>query len=72
MEIKVFYDHVEVGLFAADLLVESTVLVELKAVKALDEIHLAQCINYLRATGFKICLLLNFASPKLDVKRIAL
>jgi GxxExxY protein len=70
--IKVYYDHVEVGLFAADLLVESTVLVELKAVKALDEIHLAQCINYLRATGFKICLLLNFASPKLDIKRIAL
>ncbi len=72
VEIKVYYDQVEVGLFAADLLVESTVLVELKAVRALDEVHLAQCINYLRATGFRVCLLLNFANPKLDIKRIAL
>src|SRR5262249_6685978 len=42
-EISVYYDRVKVGLYAADLLVESTVLVELKAVRALDDIHLAQC-----------------------------
>jgi GxxExxY protein len=71
-EINVYYDGIAVGHFAADLLVESIVLVELKATKALDENHLAQCINYLRATGLRICLLLNFGSPKLQIKRVAL
>jgi GxxExxY protein len=71
-EINVYYDGVEVGHFAADLLVESIVLIELKAAKALDDIHLAQCLNYLRATGLKICLLLNFGGPKLQIKRVAL
>jgi GxxExxY protein len=66
----VFYDGIEVGHFDADLLVEDGVLVELKAVKAFDEIHMAQCMNYLRATGHKICLLINFGSPRVEVKRI--
>ena len=48
------------------------ILVELKTVRKLDEIHLAQCLNYLKATGFKICLLLNFGNPKVEVKRIIL
>jgi len=68
--IKVLYDGVEVGDYAADLLVENLVLVELKAVKSLDDIHRAQCMNYLKATGHSVCLLINFGSPKLDVKRI--
>jgi GxxExxY protein len=72
VEIKVYYDQLEVGLFVGDLLVESKVLVELKAIRVLDDVHVAQCINYLRATGMKICLLLNFGSPKLSIKRIAL
>jgi GxxExxY protein len=71
-EINVYYDRVKVGLYAADLLVESTVLVELKAVRAVDGIHIAQCLNYLRATGLEICLLLNFGTPRLQKKRIAL
>ena len=58
------------GEYFADLLVENQVLVELKAVKAFDEIHMAQCLNYLKATGMKVCLLLNFGKPKLDIKRI--
>ena len=45
-------------------------LVELKAVKAIDDIHRAQCMNYLKATGHTVCLLINFGSPKLEVKRI--
>src|SRR5215207_3450415 len=49
--IHVYYDGVLVGEYIADLLVEGSVLVELKAIKALDEIHSAQCINYLAATG---------------------
>jgi GxxExxY protein len=71
-QLRVLYDGIVVGEFAGDVLVENTVLVELKAVKALDEIHMAQCINYLRATGLRICLLLNFGKSKLEVKRIVL
>ena len=68
--IKVIYDGIEVGDYIADLLVENYVLVELKAVKAIDDIHRAQCMNYLKATGHTVCLLINFGSPKLEVKRI--
>jgi GxxExxY protein len=68
--IDVFYDGVLVGHFDADLLVEKVVLVELKTAKAFDAIHLAQCLNYLKATGLKICLLINFGSPKVEVKRV--
>ena len=69
--ITVKYDGVIVGEFCADLLVESCVLVELKAAKAFDENHMAQCINYLRATGLKLCLLINFGTPRVQIKRIA-
>jgi GxxExxY protein len=68
----VHYDGVVVGEYTADLLVEGCILVELKAIRALDEIHMAQCINYLKATGLRICLLLNFGTPRLRVKRIML
>ena len=69
--ITVYYDNVVVGSYAADLLVEDTVLVELKAVKALDDVHSAQCINYPVATGLQVCLLLNFGKPRLEIKRLA-
>jgi GxxExxY protein len=46
----VMYDGVEVGEYIADIVVEGTVLIELKAVKALDDVHSAQCINLLRVT----------------------
>jgi len=68
--IKVLYDGVVVGDFVADLLVEHEVLVELKAVKAFDDVHLAQCLNYLKATGRSLCLLLNFGTPRVQVKRV--
>ena len=45
-------------------------LVELKVVKHFDDIHLAQCLNYLKATGKHLCLLINFAQPKVEIKRI--
>jgi len=69
--ITVFYDGVAVGEYAADLLIEGVLLVELKAVKELDDIHLAQCLNYLRATRLRLCLLIKFAKPKLEIRRIA-
>jgi GxxExxY protein len=56
--------------YYADLVVEKNVLVELKAVKSLDEVHYAPCLNYLKATGLRACLLLNFGTPKVEIKRI--
>ena len=70
--IQVLYDGIVVGDYIADMLVEDCVIVELKAVKALDEIHQAQCLNYLKATGLHLCLLLNFGSRRVEVKRLAL
>jgi len=69
-QIAVFYDNVEVGHYVADLLVERAVLVEIKTVKAFDDVHLAQCLNYLKATNLRLCLLINFATPKVQIKRI--
>jgi GxxExxY protein len=54
--IAVRYDDIVVGEYAVDLLIEGTIIVELKAVKALDGVHAAQCINYLKATGLQLCL----------------
>ena len=68
--IQVQYDGVIVGDYYADLLVEDRVVVELKTVKALDDINMAQCLNYLKATGLSLCLLINFARPKVEIKRI--
>ena len=68
--IQVTYEGAVVGDYSADMLVEGCVLVELKAVKSTDEVHTAQCLNYLKATGLKACLLINFGRPKLKVKRI--
>jgi GxxExxY protein len=70
--IRVHYDGVVVGEFATDLLVNAELLVELKVAKALDDVHLAQCLNYLKATGLKTCLLLNFGKPTLEIKRVSL
>jgi GxxExxY protein len=68
--VSVRYDNVVAGTYAADLLVENGVLVELKAVTALNTVHRAQCINYLKASRLWLCLLLKFGNPKLEIKRI--
>jgi len=68
--IQVKYDGEIIGEYFADLLIQGLVLVELKAVKLLDEVHAAQCMNYLRATGLPVCLLVNFYRPKLEIRRI--
>jgi GxxExxY protein len=70
--IDVWYDGVIIGEFAIDLLVGDELLVELKTVRVLDDSHRAQCLNYLKATGLKLCLLINFGAPRLEVKRIVL
>jgi GxxExxY protein len=69
-QIPVLYDGQVVGNHVLDLLVEGLLVVELKAVKALEDVHFAQLRSYLRATGAKVGLLLNFNSPTLVVKRV--
>ena len=68
-EITVFYQEHEVGHFEADLLVEDTVIVELKSVRAINTAHEVQLVNYLTATGKPVGLLLNFAEKKVEVAR---
>jgi GxxExxY protein len=68
--VKVRYRGEVVGSYLTDLLVEEAVVVEIKAVDGLDESHRAQCIHYLRATGLRVCLLLNFGRPRLELRRI--
>ena len=70
--VKVMYDGMAVGDYVADLLVAGCVIVELKCVKHLEDLHHAQCLNYLRATGLHRCLIFNFHSPKAVVKRVSL
>ena len=67
--IRVYYDGVVVGDFIADMRVENRILVENKAVLALNTAHEVQIVNYLNATGIEIGLLINFGGPGLDVKR---
>jgi len=69
-EIQIEYLGVVVGLHRLDLVIENEIIVELKAVKELADIHFAQLRSYLKATGLKIGLLLNFAKPTLEIKRI--
>jgi GxxExxY protein len=68
--LTVRYEGEIVGEYCADLIVEGRVIVELKVVKALDNIHMARCLNCLRASGLRLCLLLNFGRTKVQVKRI--
>ncbi|MBD2593077.1 GxxExxY protein [Nostoc spongiaeforme FACHB-130] len=68
--IEVRYDGVVVGQFFADIVVEKCVLVELKAVRTIDENHFAQCLNYLKATGLTVCLLINFGNSRVEFKRV--
>ena len=68
--IQVMYDGVVVGDYVADLLVNDQILLEIKAVNKIQDAHLAQCLNYLKATGYKIRLLINFGKPRVEVKRV--
>jgi GxxExxY protein len=70
--IKVFYKENVVGEYIADILVEKKVIIELKTVENIDKIHEAQLLNYLRATGIRVGLLVNFKHPKAEIKRMVL
>ena len=68
-EIKVKYLGKEIGHYISDIFVDEKVIVELKTVEKLNDVHTAQLINYLKATGIKIGLLINFKNEKLEYKR---
>jgi len=70
--ITVLYDGTSVGDYFADLCVDGAVIVELKAAQELTDAHMAQCINYLKATGMKRALLLNFGRSRIQIKRVSL
>ena len=67
--VEVHYDGVTVGQFAADVLVEGKVMLELKANQTLVQANEVQLVNYLTATGIEIGLLLNFGAVRLEFKR---
>lgn len=69
-EFKVLYREREVGSYYGDLVVDDKVIVEIKSVERLDNVHRAQLLNYLRISGLRVGLLLNFANPKLEYERI--
>ena len=68
--IVVSYNNVIVGEYTADLVVEGKVIVELKMVPALSDVHLPQCRHYSRARGESLCRLINFGRPKVEIRRI--
>lgn len=68
-EFKVIYREKEVGIYYADLVVDDKVIVEVKAVEKIDDIHRAQLLNYLRISGLRVGLIINFAKPKLKYER---
>lgn len=68
--LTVTYKGQAVGEFRADIVVENKVLIELKAVKTLHPAAEAQVMNYLKATGYRVGLLVNFAKPKATIKRL--
>jgi GxxExxY protein len=69
---EVTYKEVVLGRYFCDLLVEGTVVVELKAVNQLNSSHVGQLLNYLKAGGLKVGLLLNFGRPGLEYRRVLL
>ena len=70
--VKVSYKENAVGDYIADILVEKMVIVEIKTVEKLDKIHEAQLLNYLKATGIQVGILVNFRHPKAQIKRMVL
>ena len=70
MEMKIFYDGIDIGTRRVDFFVAEFIMVELKAVIKLEDVHLAQAMNYCQAYNLPIGLLINFGSKSLEYKRV--
>ena len=70
VEQPIYYDKIEVGTRCADFIIENSVVVELKAIIQLEDVHLAQAKNYVVAYDFKTALLINFGSAALQYKHV--
>ncbi|MBN2031409.1 GxxExxY protein [bacterium] len=70
LEMSIFYEGFEVGTRRVDFLVESLIMVELKALLSLEPVHIAQGLNYLEAYNLEIGLLINFGARSLEFKRL--
>ena len=70
MEMPIYYDGQEIGTRRVDFFVEDKIMVELKAVTKLEDVHLAQAINYLEACNMEVGLLLNFGAKSLEFHRL--
>jgi len=68
--VNVYYDQTIVGEYFADIFVENEIIIELKAIKHLDDVHKSQLMNYLKASNKRFGLLINFGPPKIEIKRI--
>ena len=70
MTMTIFYDGIDIGKRRVDFFVEDRIMVELKAVSHLDDLHLAQGMNYLEAYNLPVGLLINFGSRSMEQKRV--
>jgi GxxExxY protein len=70
MNMSIFYREFEIGTRRVDFFVENKIMVEIKAIIHLEDVHLAQAINYLEAYKMEIGLLLNFGAKSLEFKRV--
>jgi len=71
LEMVIYYEGIDVGVRRVDFLVADVVMVELKAISKLDDIHFAQALNYLEAYKLETGLLINFGSKSLEFKRVS-
>jgi GxxExxY protein len=70
MEMTIFYDGIDIGTRRVDFFVEENIMLELKALTKLEDVHLAQAMNYCQAYNLPIGLLINFGAKSLEFKRV--
>src|SRR5215510_1901065 len=69
--IKVYFEGEEVGIYVADIVVEDSIILELKSQDTITNANRAQALNYLKATGYKLAIILNFGKTRLQSERLA-
>jgi len=70
--LKVIYECQVIGDYVTDIIVDRKIILELKAAKGIDDYHFSQTLNYLKATGLRLGIILNFGPMKMEYKRLVL